>query len=171
MNDRTSRLRRQSLDAPPCISGERARLITEFYQANNGRYSVPVMRARAFDHLCREKTLLLGADELIVGERGPRPKAVPTFPELTCHSVEDLRILNSRPKTWYRVDEETVRLYEEQVIPYWRGRSMRDRMFEELPLEGRSIPRGCLISRPTSRERWPALISSTTRELMRDRRP
>jgi formate C-acetyltransferase len=135
MNDRTSRLRRQSLDAPPCISGERARLITEFYQANNGRYSVPVMRARAFHHLCREKTLHLGADELIVGERGPRPKAVPTFPELTCHSVEDLRILNSRPKTWYRVDEETVRLYEEQVIPYWRGRSMRDRMFEELPLE------------------------------------
>lgn len=135
MNDRTSQLRRQSLDAPPSISGERARLITEFYQANNGRYSVPVMRARAFHHLCREKTLHLGADELIVGERGPRPKAVPTFPELTCHSVEDLKILNSRPKTWYRVDEETVRLYEEKVIPYWRGRSMRDRMFEELPPE------------------------------------
>jgi len=135
MNDRTSQLRRQSLDAPPSISGERARLITEFYQANNGRYSVPVMRARAFHHLCREKTIHLGADELIVGERGPRPKAVPTFPELTCHSVEDLRILNSRPKTWYRVDEETVRLYEEKVIPYWRGRSMRDRMFEELAPE------------------------------------
>ena len=135
MNDRTSQLRRQSLDTPPSISGERARLITEFYQANNGRYSVPVMRARAFHHLCREKTIHLGADELIVGERGPRPKAVPTFPELTCHSVEDLRILHSRPKTWYRVDEETVRLYEEKVIPYWRGRSMRDRMFEELAPE------------------------------------
>jgi trans-4-hydroxy-L-proline dehydratase len=135
MNDRTSQLRRQSLDTPPSISGERARLITEFYQANNGRYSIPVMRARAFHHLCREKTIHLGTDELIVGERGPRPKAVPTFPELTCHSVEDLKILNSRPKTWYRVDEETVRLYEEKVIPYWRGRSMRDRMFEELPSE------------------------------------
>src|ERR1035437_8840974 len=135
MNDRTSQLRRQSLDAPPSISGERARLITEFYRADNGRYSVPVMRARAFDHLCREKTLHLGADELIVGERGPRPKAVPTFPELTCHSVEDLRILNSRPKTWYRVDDETVRLYEEKVIPYWRGRSLRDQIFAALPAE------------------------------------
>src|ERR1017187_4979017 len=134
MNARTEQLRRLSLDTPPSISGERARLVTEFYQANGGRYSVPVMRARAFHPLCREKTLHLGADELIVGERGPRPKAVPTFPELTCHSVEDLRILNSRPKTWYRVDEATVRLYEEQVIPYWRGRSMRARMFEELPL-------------------------------------
>src|ERR1035437_3735975 len=119
MNDRTSQLRRQSLDAPPSISGERARLITEFYQANNGRYSVPVMRARAFHHLCREKPLHLGADELMVGERGPRPKAVPTFPELTCHSVEDLRILNSRKLTQYRVDPETIELYRREVIPYW----------------------------------------------------
>lgn len=137
MNERTRRLRRQSLDTFPSISGERARLITGFYLANDGRYSVPVMRARAFHHLCRHKAIYLGEDELIVGERGPRPKAVPTFPELTCHSVEDLRILNSRPKTWYRVDEETVRLYEEEIIPYWRGRSMRDRMFEELPPEWR----------------------------------
>ena len=54
------------------------------------------MRARAFLHLCEHKTLYIGEDELIVGERGPRPKACPTFPELTCHSVEDLEILNSR---------------------------------------------------------------------------
>ena len=133
MNERTANLRRQSLDTPPSISGERAKLLTEFYQANDGRYSVPVMRARAFLHLCEHKTLYLGEHELIVGERGPRPKAVPTFPELTCHSAEDLKILNSRPKTWYRVDDDTVKLYEEKVIPYWRGRSMRDRMFEELP--------------------------------------
>lgn len=135
MTERTARLRRQSLDTPPSISCERALLLTEFYQANEGRYSTPVMRARAFLHLCEHKTLYLGADELIVGERGPRPKSVPTFPELTCHSLEDLRILNSRPKTWYRVDEECLRAYEEKIIPWWRGRSMRDRMFEELPLE------------------------------------
>ena len=132
MTERTAKLRRQSLDTPPSITGERARLMTEFYQANAGRFSAPVMRARAFLHLCQHKTIYLGEDELIVGERGPAPKVVPTFPELTCHSVEDLRILNSRPKTWYRVDEETIQLYEEKIIPYWRGRSMRDRMFAEL---------------------------------------
>jgi len=93
------------------------------------------MRARAFLHLCKHKSIYIGPGELIIGERGPRPKAVPTFPELTCHSVEDLRILNSRPKTWYHVDDECLRLYEEKVIPWWRGRSMRDRMFEELSQE------------------------------------
>ncbi len=137
MSDRTQALRRLSLDTPPSLTGERAKLMTEFYQANDGKFSVPVMRARAFLHLCQHKTIYLGEDELIVGERGPAPKVVPTFPELTCHSVEDLRILNSRAKTWYRVDDECIKLYEEKVIPYWRGRSMRDRMFAELPQEWR----------------------------------
>ena len=135
MTERTARLRRESLDTPPSISPERARLITEFYQANEGRYSIPVMRAMAFLHLCQHKTIYLGEDELIVGERGPRPKSVPTFPELTCHSLEDLEILNSRPKTHYQVDAECLRQYRETVIPYWRGRSMRDRLFAELPAE------------------------------------
>jgi trans-4-hydroxy-L-proline dehydratase len=135
MSERTEQLRRLSLDTPPSITGERARLMTEFYQANEGKFSVPGMRARAFLHLCQHKTIYLGEGELIVGERGPAPKVVPTFPELTCHSVEDLRILNSRPKTWYRVADDCVKLYEEKVIPYWRGRSMRDRMFAELPPE------------------------------------
>lgn len=133
MTPRTERLRRESLDTPPRISCERAVLVTRFYQANAGRYSVPVMRARAFLDLCEQKAIWIGDDELIVGERGPAPKAVPTFPELTCHTLEDLEILNSRPKTWYRVDAECLRQYAELVILYWRGRSMRDRLFADLP--------------------------------------
>jgi formate C-acetyltransferase len=45
MTERTATLRRQSLDTQPSISPERARLMTEFYQANDGRYSPSVMRA------------------------------------------------------------------------------------------------------------------------------
>jgi formate C-acetyltransferase len=135
MTERTTTLRRESLDARPSISPERARLVTEFYQANDGRYSVPVMRAKAFLHLCQHKTIYIGADELIVGERGPRPKVTPTFPELTCHNLEDLEILNSRPLTHYDLDAECLRMYRETVIPYWHGRSMRDKIFAALPAE------------------------------------
>jgi len=135
MNARTERLRRESLEAPVTLSEERALLVTGFYRANEGRYSPPVMRALCFRHLCERKTIWIGEDELIVGERGPRPKAVPTYPELTCHSVEDLRILSTRGKTRYLADEVCIRAYEETVIPYWRGRSMRDRLFAELPPE------------------------------------
>ncbi|MCL7959520.1 MAG: formate C-acetyltransferase/glycerol dehydratase family glycyl radical enzyme, partial [marine benthic group bacterium] len=135
MTDRTRRLRQESLDAVPSISAERALLLTAFYEENLGRLSTPVLRARAFLHLCEHKTLHHGDGELIVGERGPEPKAVPTFPELTCHSVEDLRILDSRPKTRYSVSETAITEYESTVIPFWTGRSLRDRLFEALPDE------------------------------------
>jgi formate C-acetyltransferase len=139
MNPRTEALRRQSLDARPSISAERALLVTRFYRENDGRFSVPVMRARSFLDLCERKTLYVGEGELIVGERGPSPKAVPTFPELTCHSLEDLRILDSRPKTSYAVSPDVIEAYEREVIPYWRGRSLRDRLFATLPAQWHAL--------------------------------
>ena len=132
MNERVQRLRQQSFEAQPELSHERAALLTTFYRENQGRYSEPVMRARLFYYLCQHKTLYIGDDELIVGERGPVPKATPTYPELTCHSIEDLRILDSRAKTPYAVSDEMLTVYREEVIPYWRGRSMRDRVFSQM---------------------------------------
>ena len=138
MTERTARLRQASLDARPTLTAERAALMTDFYQAEEGKHSAPVLRARAFLHLCEHQTIYLGPDELIVGERGPRPKVVPTYPELTCHSLEDLRILDSRPKTSYAVPPECVAVYREKIIPYWRGRSLRDRLFAAMSEEWRA---------------------------------
>lgn len=135
MTARTRRLREESLAAVPSISGERAAILTEFYREHLGRHGVPVLRAMSFYALCDRKTLWMGDGELIVGERGPRPKAVPTFPELTCHSAEDLRILDSRPRTRYAVDPSVIELYTREIIPFWTGRSLRDQMFRELPAE------------------------------------
>ena len=135
MTGRTQRLRQQSLAAEPAISAERALLLTEFYRENEGRWSIPVLRAKSFHYLCEKKSIYLGEGELIVGERGPAPKLIPTYPELTCHSLEDLRILDSRAKTSYRVDEACLKSYAETVIPYWQGRSLRDKIFQALPAE------------------------------------
>jgi len=138
MTPRITRLREASVNAKPTVSAERASLLTDFYLANDGKHSIPVMRALSFQYLCEHKTIFLGEDELIVGERGPFPKAVPTYPELTCHSLDDLRILNSRPKTSYAVSDECLRVYEQKVIPYWRGRSLRDKLFQAVSEEWRA---------------------------------
>ncbi len=137
MTSRIARLRKESFETKPSISIERALLETEFYRENFGKYSLPVLRALCFKHLCEHKTLYIGEGELIVGERGPAPKVVPTFPELTCHSAEDLQILNSRAMTSYSVTDEDIERYEKEVIPYWHGRSMRDRIFSEIPEDWR----------------------------------
>ncbi len=135
MSERTERLRQESLAAVPAITGERAETVTAFYKEQFGKHSLPVLRGLNFLEIVSTKALWLGDGELIVGERGPIPKAVPTFPELTCHSAEDLRILDSRPLTAYKVAPEVIEAYRRDIIPYWKGRSMRDLMFQELPQE------------------------------------
>jgi formate C-acetyltransferase len=135
MTERVARLRRQSLEAVPTLSPERALLLTEFYSQDQGPISAPVRRALAFRYLMEHKTIYIGDGELIVGEKGPVPKAAPTYPELCCHSLEDLDILNSREKIRFVVSEEARRAYEEIVIPFWRGKSMRDLLFREMTEE------------------------------------
>ncbi len=135
MTERVARLRQQSLDAVPTISSERAELITAFYQQDRGLESAPVRRARAFQYLLEHKTIYIGAGELIVGEKGPAPKATPTYPELCCHSLADLDILHSREKIPFVVSPATRRVYEETIIPFWQGRSLRDLIFREMTAE------------------------------------
>ena len=135
MNDRIKRLRQETFEAEPSLSIERALIETRFYKENYGKYPIPILRAMNFYEICKQKTIYIGKDELIVGERGPKPKCVPTFPELTCHSVEDLHVLNTRELQRYTISQEDIDTYEREVIPYWKGRTQRERIFSHVPQE------------------------------------
>ncbi|HUW70809.1 MAG TPA: glycyl radical protein [bacterium] len=133
MTSGIARLRSQSFEAKPRVSAERALIVTEVYQKSPASTPAPILRAMAFQALCERKTIYIGDDECIVGARASGPKITPTYPELTCHSVEDLQILRSRPMTSYDVDDATIETYRTTIIPYWRGRSIRDRAFAAMP--------------------------------------
>ncbi len=135
MTERVARLRRESLEAVPTISTERARLMTEHQRGADGLDSAPVRRARAFEHLLEHQAICLRPGELIVGEKGPAPKATPTYPELCCHSLADLDLLDSRPKIPFRVRPGDRRLHAEEILPFWRGRTMRERIFAAMTPE------------------------------------
>ena len=139
MTERINMLREQSVNAEPSLTIERALIETEFYKKNDGRYSIPVMRAKNFYNLCAKKKIYIGDNELIVGERGPKPKAVPTFPELNCHSVEDFKVLRSREIQHYSISDREIEKYKNEVIPYWKGRTQRDRIFNHVPESWKSL--------------------------------
>jgi len=132
MSERVARLRQQSLDAVATLSTERAELMTEFYRQDLGPVSAPVRRALAFQYLMEHKAIWISKGELIVGEKGPAPKATPTYPELCCHSLQDLDLLNSRPKIPFAVSPQARQVYEETIIPFWHGKSMRNLLFQEM---------------------------------------
>ena len=136
MNERIKQLRRQSLRATNTLSPERASLVTEFYKSHEAyRVSTPVQRALAFKHIMENKQVCINDLELIVGERGPAPKATPTYPEISLHSLKDLDILNDRLKVSFKVSKDTRDIYEKEIIPFWKGKTQRDRLFNNLSEE------------------------------------
>jgi formate C-acetyltransferase len=133
MNERITRLRKQSLNAKPSLSPERAILLTEFYKGGEAeKVSVPVGRALSFKYLLENEKICINTGELIVGEKGPSPKAAPTFPEICIHSLKDLDVLDKREKISFKVSDRTRKIYSDEIIPFWKGRSIRERIFEEV---------------------------------------
>ena len=133
MTERIKKLRNQSLKAVNRISAERALLITEFYQSQESQeVSIPAQRALSFKYIMENKSICINDGELIVGERGPAPKATPTYPEICIHTTKDLDILNDRQKVSFKVDAETRKAYEEVIIPFWNGKTNRERIFRNM---------------------------------------
>lgn len=136
MNSRIAKLREESVGAEVKISSERARLVTEFYKSGmaDGK-SEPVRRAMAFKYLMERVSLPIEDGQLIVGLRGTGPQEVPTYPEICTHDLEDLKVLDTRENMPYKVDEDTKKVYEEEIIPFWKGKTTREIIFESLPEE------------------------------------
>jgi pyruvate formate-lyase/glycerol dehydratase family glycyl radical enzyme len=129
LSERVKKLRDNSLNADEKISGERAFLITQFYKSDESQeLSPPVKRARAFEYLLKNKKICINEGELIVGERGPSPKEVPTYPEISLHTLNDLEILSTREKVSFVVDEDVKSLFKNEIIPFWSEKSNRDRI-------------------------------------------
>ncbi len=132
MNDRVKRLRKLSMETQPRICMERAVLETEAYKMYEGKVSVPELRALTLKYFFSHKKLYIGDDELIVGEKGDYPQAAPTFPELCCHTLEDMHNMNDRAVVNFTVTEEDLKTQEEEIIPYWQGRSMREKILDSM---------------------------------------
>lgn len=135
MNERIQRLREQSVTTPVHIDLERAKIETDFYKENDGKYSVPVMRAMTLKEYFSKKTLYFGDDELILGEKGKNPQASPTFPELCCHSEEDMKVMSERKLVSFHTTEEDRKLQAAEIIPFWKGRTIREKLLSRITPE------------------------------------
>lgn len=145
--ERIQRLREISDECcSPCVSMERAVLLTEAYKKYEGKVTPPVLRGLAFKHIMENRTLYIEKGALIIGEKGHKPWAAPTFPELCCHSLEDMDNMNNREKVFFKVSEEDRKIQEEIIIPYWQDRALMTKMNTLLPEEWHLLFQGGLYT-------------------------
>ena len=116
MNERVQALRELSVTTQPHIDMERAKSETATYKKYEGQLSVPELRAQVLYDYFAAKTLYIGVGELIVGEKGDSPHGAPTFPELCCHTLEDMHVMNDRELISFSVKEEDYGYQEREII-------------------------------------------------------
>jgi pyruvate formate-lyase/glycerol dehydratase family glycyl radical enzyme len=126
---RTERLRSLILDAPYEICIERARYYTESFRRTEGQ--PPAIRAaRAFVHTLENMTVYILDDEAIVGNRSSKlVAAVIPIERGEINVVLDMELdqLTRRSDRPFHISPEEKRELTCELLPYWKGKTIRDR--------------------------------------------
>jgi len=130
---RVQRLRERIISAPHEVCIERARYLTQVMAANWNLPSLTRM-SMALEHILENMTVVIRDDELIVGCRTSKLKGAPLFPENKWKWIEgDLEAFGQRELQRVLITEEEQRELREDILPFWRGRTVEDRLEDRLP--------------------------------------
>lgn len=134
---RVDRMLRGIRKKPPRIAVERARLMTESFRKTEGT-PVVLRWALALEHVLENITIHIGEHDLIVGRCGPPGRYGILYPELRGAWLEKgLESLPSRKEGRFVITDEDIRIVQEEIVPYWKGRTVFETNFNLLPQETR----------------------------------
>ncbi|UCH87369.1 MAG: formate C-acetyltransferase/glycerol dehydratase family glycyl radical enzyme [Dehalococcoidia bacterium] len=130
---RVQRLRARIIEAPHEVCIERARYLTQAMAANWDLHSLTRM-SMALEHILDNMTVVIRDDELIVGCRTSKLKGAPLFPENKWKWIEgDLEAFGQRVLQRVLITEEEQRELKQDILPFWRGKTVEDRLEDRLP--------------------------------------
>ncbi len=136
---RINRMLKDIRKKPPRIAIERARLMVESFKKTEGL--PPVLRwAEAVANVLNKTDIQIGKDELIVGRCGPPGRYGILYPELRGAWLEKgLETLPTRQEGKFDFREEDARVIRDEILPYWKGRTVFEATYRLLPEETRNI--------------------------------
>jgi formate C-acetyltransferase len=90
--------------------------------------------SEALAHVLDKVSVIIRDDELIVGCRTSKLKGAPLFPENKARWIEgDVDSFVDRVIQKVLIDETEARELKEEILPFWRGRTVEERFEELLP--------------------------------------
>ncbi len=133
--NRMERLRWRIIEAAQEVSIERARYLTQAMRAHWDKDPLTRM-SLALEHILAHIGVVIRDDELIVGCRTEKLKGAPLFPENKSKWIEgDLESFESRVLQRALISEAEKRELKEDILPFWQGRTVEDRLAELLPAD------------------------------------
>ncbi|MDO5408828.1 MAG: formate C-acetyltransferase/glycerol dehydratase family glycyl radical enzyme [Lachnospiraceae bacterium] len=139
---RINRLKNRVMNTRPEMDLENAALFTRGVKEVPGEPWV-VQRAYGFQKQCMEKSVKIWEDELIVGNAGSKQRGGLLNPD-TCWSVlyDELDTISTREYDPFYLTEEDRKVFIEEIVPFWNGKSTFEKWLVQIPEETR-ILRDC----------------------------
>lgn len=119
-------LKQRMLDEPRFLSIEQARIVTDYYRANP---ELPrnIQRAESLALTMRSIGIRIDPLELVVGNRTAGVRAGVVSPDAGLSWVDsEIEGLPSRPQDKFNVRPEDIVTFREEILPFWKGRSLED---------------------------------------------
>jgi len=125
---RIETLKKKMQDEPRYLSIEQALIVTEYYKAHEHQPR-NIQRAGALAETLRRIEIRIDPLELIVGNRTARVRAGVVTPEAGISWVNDeIETLHERPQDKFLVRPEDIQTFRKEILPFWQGKSLEDRI-------------------------------------------
>ena len=123
---RVQALREYHLNLKGRVGVEVARYWTQAYQESEGEPRVQ-RRAKAIVKYLENVSLYIHPGELIVGVKDKQPMSTVQYPDITCGWIDpELDLFETRDFDPLVCDDETKRIYRDEIIPYWEGKTFAE---------------------------------------------
>jgi len=137
--ERIIKLREQMFAEERFVSIEQAVIITEVYKSNP-TLSRNLQRALALKESLSKINIRITPGELIVGNRTAAVRAGIVSPETGLSWInKELETLPTRPQDTFAVRQEDIEIFWRDILPFWKGKTMEDKLGELIGEEMASI--------------------------------
>ncbi len=131
-SQRIMALKQRMLDEPRYLSVEQAKIVTEYYRQNPDKPRT-IQRAESLAQAMRAIRIRIDPLELVVGNRTAGVRAGVVSPDAGISWVDDeIEKLPNRPQDKFNVRPEDIETFRREILPFWKGKSLEDKVKEAI---------------------------------------
>ncbi|MDO4833960.1 MAG: formate C-acetyltransferase/glycerol dehydratase family glycyl radical enzyme [Bacillota bacterium] len=130
---RIEKLLERYWECKPEVDIERAQIYTESYKQTEGE-DVLMRRAKAFYDYCANREINIPDNQLIVGDTAKHPRGGVVDPIFHGGWLsQEYDTISTRKQDPYILTPENKRILQEEIFPYWQGKSVSEHWLKQIP--------------------------------------
>ena len=157
---RIHKARDRVLTTRPSIDLENALILTRSFMETESE-PLAIRKAKAFREQCRQKTVTVLEDELVVGCSGSRIRGGILSADVCWHILDhELDTIATRSYDPFAITEEDKALFREVIKPYWKGRSNYEKFLSRLQPSALDLKKAGIIYPDRKAVRGPGELTA-----------